>query len=1272
MQKFIDLVLRGKDLLSGKTDDAAGSINELKTEIKELDKELKQVEQTQANIDTFNALTEEAKGLEKALAETEAELSKFSSEQASASAKVEKASSSYKELAINAKALETTYKNQTQSLSKNNTSLERTTIKMREQADAVKSTEQAIAATNKSYTEQQKRLQALETEYKSTKQPVDDLNNSYKIAKAQLSALEQVQKRQATELEKTKSAYTQSADEVARLTKSQASFKQAIDTTKTALGQTADELSKLEKEQKESNEQLTASTRNYTATGKAVNKFNSDLTKVDSSLTKVKSKLKSSGVDTENLANETEKLASKQNKLAASSKQAFSSLTKVTTGLKGVKDAANKADNGIAGVTRNLIALAATYVGIDTLKNRLVDMFTTGDKFEKLNQQLVAVMGSIESGEQASKWIKDFTKTVPFGVEQVTDSFLRLKNFGLDPMDGSLQAIVDLNEKLGGGQERLSGISLALGQAWAKQKFQGEEILQLIERGVPVWSLLEKVTGKNTLELQKLSSAGKLGRDTIKLLIEEIGKSSQGEAAKGMSRLSGIISNSKDRLDEFYDLISTSGAMDWLKNQVSQLNTQFDEMAQNGQLQVWAKNISQAIIDIGNGVKTTISALVEYKDEIATVAKAWAVLKVGSFFLNVLSGAKAAGLALTAFATRLGVISTVSATASTGVGLLAGVTLNLANVLKGGLIAATIASVAQIGRLGVAVYDLITAKQELAKAEDFSAEQQQKGIEKLKEFNKEHGLTFKSMKEAIAAMDSGTIVLDEVTGKYITAAEAQQKLGEASKLTAEQIANQIASAELNGVAIEKANQKAAQQISLLKEQSNASSRLTAEVKSNAQAISDAERALQKNILAGKSTAEIDKQLIKLYGEKTKLTQDQAKANQDLKNSTEQLNTKYGEGLVKIQGYKAELDQLELRWKSGSIGITEYTNAKDLLNRQIDLLLPSLSAEQQQLLGTIDSTERVIKLKKDLQNLDNKGKNLTQEQTEQQEELNKANAAAESHAGANVAFQKLWNEAKERSIQLYDLTALSVENLTDRTKELGSELSNAFRTQSWSNILKPINDLNNAAKQNEIQAIAQEKAYRALFAQLENGSLSLKQLEHFSREASEQFDQLADTRLDALQNQIEIAKNATRELKNELTDTLTDLQNELDNLEGNQQAVIRRNYEADKQELQVKLEQARKSGDTQAIDDAKAALAIQKEIFALKTAEAQIETVSTTKTVSENSNTNTNIQEVRNVQDIRYTVTFKAGNTSATFNEGGKNVEQLLQYLQDAGLTVTRG
>ncbi|MEG6624265.1 tape measure protein, partial [Pseudomonas aeruginosa] len=83
-----------------------------------------------------------------------------------------------------------------------------------------------------------------------------------------------------------------------------------------------------------------------------------------------------------------------------------------------------------------------------------------------------------------------------------------LKAYGLDPMDGSLKAIEDQSEKLGGGMERLEGITTAVGQAWAKQKLQTEEILQLVERGVPVWDMLAKVTGKNAAQLQDLASKG--------------------------------------------------------------------------------------------------------------------------------------------------------------------------------------------------------------------------------------------------------------------------------------------------------------------------------------------------------------------------------------------------------------------------------------------------------------------------------------------------------------------------------------------------------------------------------------------------------------------------------------------------------------------------------------------------------------------------------------------------------------------------------------------
>ena len=209
-------------------------------------------------------------------------------------------------------------------------------------------------------------------------------------------------------------------------------------------------------------------------------------------------------------------------------------------------------------------------------------------------------------------------------------------------MNGTLQAITDQAFKLGGGFQEADGSSLALGQAWAKQKLQGEEILQLIERGVPVWDLLAQVTGKNTQELQKLSEQGKLGRDVIRDLMEEIGRQAKGSAAANMTLLSGLISNAKDNLAQFYNLVSSSGSMDWLKDQLAELNSEFADMAADGRLQEWAQNVSDAIVSAGTFVRDTAGALYVFRQEIGFVAKAWLALKVGSFLCGVVDGAKAA------------------------------------------------------------------------------------------------------------------------------------------------------------------------------------------------------------------------------------------------------------------------------------------------------------------------------------------------------------------------------------------------------------------------------------------------------------------------------------------------------------------------------------------------------------------------------------------------------------------------------------------------------
>ncbi|MFB8828329.1 tape measure protein [Azotobacter sp. CWF10] len=231
------------------------------------------------------------------------------------------------------------------------------------------------------------------------------------------------------------------------------------------------------------------------------------------------------------------------------------------------------------------------------IRTGIVDMLKAGDQMEGLETRITSLMGSMEAGESAIAWIKDFTKTAPMTIAEVTDAFALLKGFGLDPMDGSLQALVDKNAQLGGEMDRLQGIVIALGQAWGKEKLQAEEITQLVERGIPAWQLLSQATGKTVAQLQELSSEGRLGRDVIAALIAELGKSAEGQALAAMSRLSGQLSQLKNAAQDFYDRIAKAGALDYVKGKLDELLATIRAMDADGRLDKLAKSLSTAFID---------------------------------------------------------------------------------------------------------------------------------------------------------------------------------------------------------------------------------------------------------------------------------------------------------------------------------------------------------------------------------------------------------------------------------------------------------------------------------------------------------------------------------------------------------------------------------------------------------------------------------------------------------------------------------------------------
>ncbi len=226
---------------------------------------------------------------------------------------------------------------------------------------------------------------------------------------------------------------------------------------------------------------------------------------------------------------------------------------------------ANPLAMGFAALKGAIAGLSILSLGTEAIK-------TMAD-FEQLQVALNSVMGSAAEGQKAFAWIKQFAIDTPFEVNQVAQSFRLLKAYGIDPTNGSLRAIADMASYTGKGFEGMQSATLALGQAWTRAKLQGQDILQLVDAGIPVWDILAKATGKNSAELMKLSEKGMLGRDAITALMAGMEKMAGGASAAQMQTLTGKWSNFTDAIKNALDAMRRDGAMDGLKTAMDQLTS---------------------------------------------------------------------------------------------------------------------------------------------------------------------------------------------------------------------------------------------------------------------------------------------------------------------------------------------------------------------------------------------------------------------------------------------------------------------------------------------------------------------------------------------------------------------------------------------------------------------------------------------------------------------------------------------------------------------------
>ena len=323
-------------------------------------------------------------------------------------------------------------------------------------------------------------------------------------------------------------------------------------------------------------------------------------------------------------------------------------------------NAAERTGNTLANAAHKAVAWTGALVGLQQLKELALNVVETGSQFENLQVRLTNLLGSTEAATQSFGMIKKLAAETPFDVAGLTESFVKLTAFGMKPTEAQMRSLSDIAANLGGGTETLSGVTLALGQAWTKTKLQGEEILQLAERGVPVWDALARATGRTVPELQRMSEAGLLGRDVITKLIDELGRMNAGASDKLMNTYAGAVANAKDALAEFFDMIAKAGVLDWLTGKIRELLAEFDRMKQSGELEKKAKEIAEAFLQVATMVETATRALIDMAPVISKAIQLLLAFKAASAIQSLWTLAAGARAATTAVAAT-GAASAVSA-----------------------------------------------------------------------------------------------------------------------------------------------------------------------------------------------------------------------------------------------------------------------------------------------------------------------------------------------------------------------------------------------------------------------------------------------------------------------------------------------------------------------------------------------------------------------------------------------------------------------------------
>lgn len=273
---------------------------------------------------------------------------------------------------------------------------------------------------------------------------------------------------------------------------------------------------------------------------------------------------------------------------AGKASRAVSALHRKTIALG--KSGVSKIGEGSKKVLRGLTVAAgltlAAYGGAAMAANSLVG---TASDFEKFQTILETTEGSSAKAQKAMDWVTDFAVKTPYELDQVTDAFVKMRAYGLDPTNGLLNTLGDTSAAM--GKPLMQAVEAVADAVTGENERLKEFGITASKTGSKITYAYTNAAGEAVKVAVKASDRAGIQNKLMAIMNEKY--------AGSMARLSqtwdGMMSNLSDQWLKFQLMIMESGLFDWMKGKLKTVLDTINQMEADGSLQEWATNIGTTI-----------------------------------------------------------------------------------------------------------------------------------------------------------------------------------------------------------------------------------------------------------------------------------------------------------------------------------------------------------------------------------------------------------------------------------------------------------------------------------------------------------------------------------------------------------------------------------------------------------------------------------------------------------------------------------------------------